>query len=118
MRSTLQIAYRHVPHCPEVAAFIWSEASKLEKVCSRMTRCHVVVEKLHRRHHKGDHYQVHVTVHVPGSVLVTDRDPASNRDHVSLCAAISDAFAAAQRMVGAYWRRRLGQRLLDRPSPG
>ena len=105
MQIPVQIAFRGIDPSAAVEDRIHAEAAKLERYHERLTRCRVVVEKLHHRHHRGDLFHVRIDLTLPGAELVVNRDPGEHHAHEDLYVAIRDAFDAARRQVMDQARR-------------
>ena len=95
-------------------------------------KCRVIVEAPHRHHHKGQAFQIHIDLSVPGKQIVIKHAPkqlaavklaegsvsenemvenheASKQDaHADVYVAIRDAFDAAGRKLQDYVRRQRG----------
>lgn len=105
MQRPLQITFRDMPLTPALEQHIRRRAKKLDRVCHRITACHVVVESPRRRNGKGRVFRVCVTVNVPGEELVVSRETGLDEAHESFFVAIRDAFEAMTRQLDAYSRR-------------
>ena len=99
-----QITYRGMPHSPAMDARIIELASKLEDLHPKITRCHVVVDEVDRHKSKGNLFEVHVDLHIPGHDIV-----ATQHAHADAYAAISEAFAVATRQLDDAMRRQRGE---------
>jgi ribosomal subunit interface protein len=98
-----QITYRGMPHSPAMDARILELASRLEDLNPRITRCHVVVVETDHRKHKGNLFEVHVDLHIPGHEIVATRQ--ANEDAY---AAINEAFEVTARQLDEAVRRQRG----------
>ena len=99
-----QITYRGMPHSPAMDARIIELASKLEDFHPQITRCHVVVDEVDRHKSKGNLFEVHVDLHIPGHEIV-----ATQKAHVDAYAAITEAFDVATRQLEDVVRRQRGE---------
>jgi ribosomal subunit interface protein len=81
-------------------------SDRLERFHDRITRCHVVVQAPHRSHHKGKLYEVHIQVHVPGEQIVVNQEGSHDHAHEDVYVAVRDAFAAIERRLEIFERRR------------
>jgi putative sigma-54 modulation protein len=118
MQVPLQIAFHGVDTSNAVETRIREKVEKLEHFFDRITGCRVVVERLHRARTtlitKDQPFHVSVVLEVPGSELVAGRgpkDPVVQKDHQDINAAIHDAFAAIERRLKDYAKRRRVKRL-------
>ncbi|MDE2345124.1 MAG: ribosome-associated translation inhibitor RaiA [Gammaproteobacteria bacterium] len=90
-------------------ANIETHAQKLERFSGNILGCHVVVEPAGRHHHKGNAYQVHIQVSVPGRDIQVSRDAyAQRRSSEDPYVVIRDMFDAARRQLEDYERKRRG----------
>lgn len=124
MKTTpVQITFRHMDPSAAVEARIRDEVADLDQSFGRITSCHVVVEAPHQHHeNSGRTFQVSIEIHVPGSVIVVNRDPSQHStlvqgkaeawekhlelqpDHKDVYVCIRDAFKSARRQVEDYAR--------------
>ncbi|MBW7852014.1 MAG: HPF/RaiA family ribosome-associated protein [Rhodospirillales bacterium] len=105
MQIPLQISYRGFAGTEAIEADIRARADELDRFYGRIMGCRVVVETLHRHHHKGTLYHIRIDLTVPGAELVVKRDPAEHHAHEDIHLAIHDAFDAARRMLEDHARR-------------
>ena len=99
-----QITYRGMPHSPAMDAKITELAAKLENHGPRITRCHVVVAETDHHKTKGNLFEVHVDLHIPGHEIVATRQ--ANADAY---VAITQAFEVATRQLEDVMRRQRGE---------
>ncbi len=100
MKIPLEIAFKGIPHTDEIEALIREEAEKLDRVCSYMMSCRVVVEKRQQHQEVGNPYRVRIDMTVPpGHELVIRREPSRGDMHDPLPIVIKHAFAAAARQL-------------------
>ena len=99
-----QITYRGMPHSPAMDAKIVELAGKLEEFNPRITRCHVVVAETDRHKAKGNLFEVHVDLHVPGHEIV-----ATQKANEDAYVAINEAFEVATRQLEDVMRRQRGE---------
>lgn len=105
MKLPLEITFRNVLRTDELEQRIRTKAAKLDQFFDRIMACRVVVEAPHRHQQKGNVYQVHIELSVPGDEIVVNRH-CQDEEHTDLQVCIRDAFQAAQRQLRAYARRR------------
>lgn len=108
MQVPIRITFRDLPPSEALESDIRQHAEHLERLYDRITRCRVVVESPHRRHHQGNLYHVRIDLTVPGGELVVNRDPHERHAHEDAYVAIRDAFTAAARQLEDYARRQRG----------
>ncbi|MBA4696737.1 MAG: ribosome-associated translation inhibitor RaiA [Legionella sp.] len=108
MGLPLRIKYLNVPPSEAVDSKIHHFADKLEKRYDRILGCHVVIQSPHRRHHKGNLYQVNINLSVPEAKLVASRESSGDHSHEDLYVSVRDAFQAIQRQLQDYVAQRRG----------
>ncbi len=54
MQNPLQITFHDLQHSDEIEELIHEKFEKLKIVSPNITKCHVVLEKLSKNHHKGN----------------------------------------------------------------
>ena len=104
MKLPLEITFRNVVRTDEIEERIRVKAAKLDRFYDRITSCRVVVEAPHQHHHKGNAYQVHIELSVPGADIVVNADKPKP-EHSDLGVALRDAFNAAQRQLQGFAER-------------
>ncbi len=65
--------------------------AELERFFGSIIACSVMVEKLHRRHHRGNLHRVRIELAAPAGEIVVDRGPPEDCAHRCLDIATSDA---------------------------
>jgi ribosome-associated translation inhibitor RaiA len=88
-------------------------AAKLDDLHPRITRCHVVVSETDRHKQKGNLFEVHLDIHVPGHEVVATQK-ASEDAYV----AITQAFEVATRQLEDAARIQRGEVKAHRPDRG
>ncbi|MGE3475596.1 MAG: HPF/RaiA family ribosome-associated protein [Rhodospirillaceae bacterium] len=112
MQVPVQISFHGLDSSEAVETRIREKVAKLETYFDRITGCRVVVERHHRNTHasaNGQPYHISIVLEVPGDELVVKRDPKrdeSLKDHEDIQIALRDAFAAMERQLKDYTRRR------------
>jgi ribosome-associated translation inhibitor RaiA len=89
-----QITYRGMPRSPAMDARIVELAAKLDEFHPNITRCHVVVVETDRHKNKGNLFECHIDLHVPGHEIV-----ATQKAHEDAYVAITEAFDVAFRQL-------------------
>ena len=82
-------------HSPAMDARIVELASKLDALNPRITSCHVVVDEVDRHKTKGNQFEVHIVLHVPGRGEIV----ATRRSHEDPHLAVTAAFDALTRQL-------------------
>ena len=109
MQIPLQITFRGLPPSDAIEAKVRERAEKLDRFHARITSCRVVIDAAHRRHHKGNLYNVRIDLTVPGGELVVNREPHERDTHQDPYVALRDAFDAAGRRLEDHIRRQRGE---------
>lgn len=109
----LQITFRNIPPSKAIERLVRQKARKLENFHSSIVKCHVTLETQHQRHRKGNLYDVHLDIQVPGKSFVVTSVQHDNHAHELLSMAVRDAFDTAQRQLQDH----MGTRKRERHSP-
>lgn len=99
-----QITFRHLDTSEAVKGAIGRHVDELEQFYDRMISCKVVVEARHY-HRRGRLYHVSVTLFVPGSEIVVNRDPTEKQSHEDVMVAVRDSMESARRQLEDHVRR-------------
>ncbi len=99
MQTPLRITMRDLPPSEAIEGHVRQHAEKLEKLCTRLTACHVTIASPHRHKTHGKHFHVRIDLAVPGGELVVDQDRADNKEHENAYAAVDAAFHGAERVL-------------------
>ena len=79
---------------PAMDARIVELASRLDDAHPRITRCHVVMVETDKHKSKGNLFECHLDLHVPGHEIV-----ATQKANEDAYVAINEAFAVASRQL-------------------
>jgi ribosome-associated translation inhibitor RaiA/cold shock CspA family protein len=112
MESPLEIVFHNLPPSPAMETEIRSRVAKLEKLYPRLTGCRVSVEALHKQHRRGNVYEVHVEMILPGGELVVSREPHRPKERYAspdAYTSLRDAFKAAESQLKEFKARRQGE---------
>lgn len=109
MESPLQISFKNMDRSEYAEKSIREKMNKLERVYDGVTSCHVYVEAPHKHHRKGNHYEVRIEVHVPGTDLAVSNKPGDTNKHEDLNIALRDAFNAMERQLKRRRRKITGE---------
>lgn len=94
----VQITFHHLDRSDALEARIQAKVAQLGQFHPDIQHCEVQVEQLHRHHHQGRHFQVRMSLQVPGHRLQAGRD--HDLDHAS-----SDVYVALRETVQAMRRQ-------------
>jgi ribosome-associated translation inhibitor RaiA len=108
MTFPLQITFRNMPTSQIFENRIRELARRFEKFSSHILHCAVVIQLPHQSSRKGDVFDVHINVTVPGSVIVVRRAHAEHASHIDPYVALRDAFVAMRRKLQDYERIQRG----------
>jgi cold shock CspA family protein/ribosome-associated translation inhibitor RaiA len=110
MDIPVEIVFHNMPSSAKIEAEIRKRIDKLDRLYEHLTGCRVSVEQLHRRHHTGNLYDVHIDLRVPGDEIVVSREPhhAEKFTDPDIGIAVRNAFKAAERRLLDYKRKQRG----------
>jgi cold shock CspA family protein len=131
----VQITFRNKASTPEIEEQIKSRAQKLEKFCSPITSCRVLVEAPARHRQKGYSFYIRIDLTVPEGEIVVKHEPTlypkekdigderrrkqmetrPERKHLDV--AIREAFHAARRRLEDHARRLRADVKTHEPTP-
>ncbi len=117
MQVPVQVTFRDMPVSDAVEALCHKEADKLERFCGRITSCRVVVAESHRRHHKGNLFDIRIDVTIPGGEIVVNREPPEHHRDEDVFVALREAFDRVRRQLDARTERRRGEVKSHEPQP-
>jgi ribosome-associated translation inhibitor RaiA len=109
MKITPQITFKNTPESPALVEAVLNRVDHLERMFPRVLACRVLIETPHHRHHKGNIFQIRISLSVPGKEIVVNREPGKNLAHTDVYVAIRDAFNAADRRLKNYARELRGE---------
>lgn len=109
MQVPLQVTFRHMETSPALEARIRARAAELEQFSSRVTACHVTVEKVTRRHRQGDVFEVRIDLVMPRREIAINRERSLNHAHEDAHVAVRDAFDALRRQLQDHVRESRGE---------
>jgi ribosome-associated translation inhibitor RaiA len=109
MTFPLQITFRNMPTSRIFENRIRELARRLEKFSRHIVNCVVVIQQPHQRSRKGDVFDVHIHVTVPGSLIVVHRAHADDASHTDPYIALRDAFVAMRRKLQDHERIQRGE---------
>jgi ribosomal subunit interface protein len=108
MKLPLQISLHGIQSSDALHNAIRERAQKLERYCSHIMSCRVVLELAARHKRHGRQFSAHIDLKVPGSEIVVTRE--HNEDAQ---VALRDAFDAAKRKLEDYAGKRRGYLFVD-----
>jgi cold shock CspA family protein/ribosome-associated translation inhibitor RaiA len=99
VRAPYQITFHHMRHDYTIDAKIRERLRQLDRLCGRLVRARVLVDKSSVRHHQGNLFRVHIEAQLPGGEVVVSRGPAAAHQHEDAMVAVRDAFDAVRRRI-------------------
>jgi cold shock CspA family protein/ribosome-associated translation inhibitor RaiA len=105
MERPLDIAFHNMDSSPAIEEEIRRHVDRLETRYGRLVGCRVSVEALHQQHQKGNVYEVHITLSVPGKDLAVSREPHRAKEHYAhpdIHTSLRDAFKVAERQLETF----------------
>ena len=112
MDIPVELVFHNMSSTPAVETEIRNRVAKLDRLYEHLIGCRVSVEQLHRRHHTGNLYDVHIDMRVPGDEIVVSREPHRARERFAdpdIGVAVRNAFKAAERRLLDYKRKQRGE---------
>ena len=102
MDRPLDIAFHNMMPSPAIEAEIRKHVDKLERRFGRLVGCRVSVERPHRQHQKGNLFEVHINLSLPGRELTVSRKPPKAKERYAnpdIHVSIREAFDTAERQL-------------------
>ena len=110
MSIPVQVTFRHMPRSVAFETRVRELLHRLERFSSRITSCHVVVEKA------NDSFDVHLSVCVPGNIIVVRQSHAAEPEHSNAYVALRDAYNTAKRSLKEYEKSLASKRSRRQPA--
>lgn len=117
MQIPLQIDFRGVDGTSEAEALIREKATKLDRYQRRIVSIRVMVEMPHKHHKAGNQYRIKLEIHIPGDVIVVDRESARNVNYEQLGPAVRDVFETASRLLEEHQTRSKNRSAAENSKP-
>jgi len=116
MAIPVEVSYRRLEPSDFVEAKVNEKLASLESLCNEINRAHVVLSSPHHHKQKGNQYEVHIELYVPGTELVVTKNTGVSHEHEDFYVALRDAFDAMERQL-TKWKekRRLDVKAHSRP---
>jgi len=100
MNVPLELTFRGLEKTPEIEALIRHNAEKLEKICSYVSSCRVVIERDQQHQRIGHPFRVRLDITVPPrNEFAVRRESTEGELHDPLSKIINEAFKAASRRL-------------------
>ena len=107
MQVPLTVSFKGVAVSESIRTACWNEAEKLDRYYDRITSCHVTVA-LPQRHRKGNHYDIHIRLEVPGGEIVVSHKAPQHKPDEKPQLAVREAFDEVRRRLQDHVRRLRG----------
>lgn len=108
MQTLPQVSFDDLPVDEQVRAAALDHVAALDRLCDRITGCHVVIAQPHRHQREGRLWSVRVDLVVPGAEIVVSRAHPRDHAHEDIYVALRDAFEAAERRLEDHVRHLRG----------
>jgi ribosomal subunit interface protein len=99
MQVPVQITFRGLPHSDAVKEHIEEKIAKLQHYCKNIISCHVVTEFENKNQRRGNLYNTHIIITVPGKELAS-----THNEDTDLYISIRVAFDDITRQLEEYVR--------------
>lgn len=109
MEKGVEIIWHDIEPARHVEERIRQRVERLDKMFDRIVGVHVTIEAPHRRHRKGNEFEVRVVVTMPGEDIVVNRRPGDDHAHFDPLVAVRDAFDAVERKLKEWKERHRGR---------
>lgn len=102
MSFPVEVTFRHMDTSEALQQHVEKHAGKLDRLGAEILSCNVVLESVEHRHRKGNRYNAHVHLTLPGNVLDAGRTKPDDHSHEDAYVAVRDAFDAVRRQLEDY----------------
>lgn len=109
MQIPLELSFRNMESSSNIEQVVREKTAKLDRFAKHLTGFKVVVEAPHKHHHKGNLYQIHININLPGQEIIINRSPGKHHAHEDVYVAIRDAFHAAARQLEDFVSKQRGE---------
>lgn len=99
MTIPLELSFRNFDRSEFIENHVKERCQRLELISDKITYCHVVASAPHQHKKKGNHYQVHIEIRVPGSELAVTQNKGELETHEDFDTTLRDAFDALERRL-------------------
>jgi cold shock CspA family protein/ribosome-associated translation inhibitor RaiA len=100
MQGPTTISFKDTIKTPEIEDLITRKIAKLERFCSYMISCRVIIEQPQRHQERGNRYRVRIDMKVPPAhELIVDLASSKGDMHDPLHVVITKAFHKAERQL-------------------
>ena len=79
MACPVQVTFRNIAHSEELDACVREQVRGLETYTGEILDCHVVIERPHQHHARGNRCHVRVDLTTRGGPIVVSHEPSTHR---------------------------------------
>ena len=108
MKVPIQVSFKNMDHSDAIEELVNKHAAKLDQNFDKITSCRVVIEEPHKRHTKGNLYQVKLDITLPGDEIIIKKEANDRGNSDDIQIALKDAFEVASRMLQEYANKKRG----------
>lgn len=109
MQIPLEVTFGDIPQSQWLEDYIRERADHLDRLCSNMISCRVVVERAQHNHNTGNPFRTRIEVTLPPKKkLVADKQGTVGDPHVQLRPVVRKAFEAMEKRIRKETARRNG----------
>ncbi len=102
MSFSVEITFHSLEASPALGARIRKLMARLGRFSSHIMSCHVVVGAAHRRHHRGNLFDVRIDIATSGAQFSIQHASPRDHTHEDPYVALRDAYRAARRKLQNY----------------
>jgi ribosomal subunit interface protein len=103
MKTPLELSFHNLEPSEPIKARVQERVDRLHRFFREIISCRVSIEVPHKSQFNVQHYEVHITLSVPGQEIVVSVDPRPEaHEHTDVYVAIRDAFDVAERRLKSY----------------
>jgi putative sigma-54 modulation protein len=106
MTIPLELSFRNFDRSEFIENQVKVRVKRLELLSDEITSCHVVASAPHKHKTKGNHYEVHVEIRVPGAELAVTQNKGESEAHEDFHVVLRDAFDALERRLTEWKEKR------------
>lgn len=99
MAIPYELSFRNLDRSEFIDNHVKVRCDRLELLSDKITYCHVVASAPHQHKTKGNHYEVHIEIRVPGAELTVTQSKGLSENHEDFYIALRDAFDALERRL-------------------
>jgi ribosomal subunit interface protein len=114
MKIPLELAFVNLESSEALKERVRERVDRLERFSKDITSCRVSVEAPHKSQYNTQHYEVHISLTVPGTELAVTTNPRPEENfHQDIYVAIRDAFDTAERRLKSWAGKQREERRVE-----